>query len=74
MIEEEVYREKPQSFVVYEKDSHGYRLLRQSLVGFRGCMKLGLVTERDHEALLSGLTQYEMSLMEGIVIKVQQQM
>lgn len=25
--EEEVYREKPQSFVVYERDSHGYRLL-----------------------------------------------
>ena len=50
--EEEVYREKPQSFVVYEKDFHGYRLLGQSMIGLRGSLNIGSVTEREHESLL----------------------
>ena len=34
------------------------------MVGFRGSLELGLVIEREHEALLSRFTQYEISLMD----------
>ena len=72
VIEEEVYREQPQSFVAYRKESHVYRLMRQLVINFKGNLKLssrgslefGLVTEREHEALLNKLTWYEMSLIE----------
>ena len=53
----EVYREQPESFVVYGKESHGYRFLKHPLVHFRGSLELGLVTKREHEALLSRFTQ-----------------
>lgn len=62
--EEEVYREQPPSFVVYGKDSHGYKLSRQSVVGFRGSLELGSVTKREREALLSRLNPHEISPMD----------
>ena len=43
--EEEVYKGQPLSFVVYGKESHGYRLLWQSTVGFRGSLEPGSVIE-----------------------------
>jgi hypothetical protein len=58
----EVYSEQPHSSMVYGKESHGYRLPRQSAVGFRGSLELGSVTEREHEALLSNFVQ--ISLMD----------
>ena len=48
----------------YVKESHVYRLLGQSVVGFRGSLKLGSVIEKEHEALLNGSTRYEWSLMD----------
>ena len=53
-----MYSEQPQSFVVYGKESHGYRFSRQSAIGFRGSLKLGLVTEREHEVRLSIVFQF----------------
>ena len=50
--------------MVHGKESHGYILLGYSVVGFRGSLELGSVIEREHEALLRRLTQYEMSLIE----------
>ena len=51
--EEEACREKYQRFVVYGKDSYGYILLGQFVVGFREILKFGLVIEREREALLN---------------------
>lgn len=49
----EVYREQPQSFVIYGKESNGYRLSRQLAVDFTGSLELGSMTKREHEALLN---------------------
>ena len=51
----EVYREPPQSLVVYGKMSHGNKLPRKFIVRFKGILELGSVIEREHEALLSRL-------------------
>lgn len=61
--------------MVYGKDSHGYRLPRQSVVGFRGSLEFGSVIERECEGLLSKLTPHEVSQLDEDhnVIKVSQQ-
>ena len=50
--------------MVYRKESHGRRLSRQYVVGFRGSLELGSVIERECEALLRRLTPHAVSLMD----------
>lgn len=52
--------------MIYGKGSHGYRLARQSVFGFRGSRELGSMIEKEHEALLSRFILLEVSLMDEV--------